>query len=287
MLSENQLKRILEEHTKSKLFCKVDKLGASSHRKTYLTNGNGTRYKIRKCFSETDAQDIERRVLDVSHLDIFPRYFGRHDEWIFFEFLDYREAMRDESDTFWYDLGMKIALLETVESPHLDVSFGMEASPIKLNDFQDYLVRCVELLEKTGYLADGQVTALNQRLESIPKTLRNCYGYLDLLPGNIMADDEQIYFVDEEGLAGTIPGLSLIRPLDIWKSYSPPQGINPIERAELLCGYQAGGADSKYFEEYELLLGITYYVLKSADSVSSSGTTNNSIKQLYSRIKLL
>ena len=116
---------------------------------------------------------------------------------------------------------------------------------------------------------------------------QSCYSYLDLLPGNIMTDNEKIIFVDEEGLAGSFQGMSLIRALDIWKSPSPPQGLTLNEKEELFEGYQKGGSDCEFFEKNELHLGIIYYLIKSSDSVQCSGTTNKSIKQLYSKLRLL
>ncbi|MBU1977160.1 MAG: hypothetical protein KKA62_04395 [Nanoarchaeota archaeon] len=288
MLSKKQLEKILEKSTKSKLFCRVDKLGASSQRKTYVCEEDEVKYKIRRCFSENDAQDIERRILDVCHLDLFPTYLGRYKEWLFFEYLDFPEARRNETEDFWYTLGKITAKLEGVSSSEIDVGFGIETPPIPEIEFGSYLHRCVELLQKSSYMDKNQTAKIQEALDSFLKTEpRTCYGYLDLLPGNIFMDNQKIILVDEEGLARTMQGLSLIRPLDIWKNYSPPQGANCKEREKLLEGYQDGGANREFYETNELHLGLIYYILKSADSIACSGKTNNSVKQLYSRLELL
>ena len=288
MLNVEYLEKIISQTSKEKLSCKVDKLGASSQRKTYSCEYNGVKYKIRKCFSENDAKDIERRILNVSHLSLFPTYFGKYNKWLLFEYLSFPEAKRDESEMFWHNLGYDIAKLETTASDNIDVGFGMEIPPILKKDLNIYLHECVNQLQQSGYLQHNQILKLHESFNYfLNQNPQSCYSYLDLLPGNILTDNEKIIFVDEEGLAGSFQGMSLIRAFDIWRSPSPPQGLTSNEKDQLFKGYQKGGANCEFFEKNELHLGIIYYLIKSSDSVQCSGTTNKSIKQLYSRLELL
>ncbi len=285
MLAASEIIGMINGSKLERLSCKVDPLGASSKRLTFVSEYGGQRYKLRKCFSTEDALGIEKKVNALSHLSITPKYQGRYNEWLCFDYLCLPEAKRDESSDFWNQLGFRIAQIESIPSDEVDISFSLPGKPIQAENFRDYLTKASEEMCCRSYLNTMELRKLSRKLDYISsKEVKFSYGYLDLLPGNVLVDNEKIFIADEEGFAGAIKGLSLIRPIDIWKGQTPELGMGQISKKHFLKGYYLGGGDREFYEENENSLGLIYYLLKSYASIKESGTTKCSLRRLQQLI---
>ncbi len=228
-----------------------------------------------------DAKAIEERVKEIAHLGVSPHYLGRDLEWLCFDYLSLREAQREESPAFWEHLGGSLALLESIPSKKVDIAFTAYRRPIEAKEFSAYIFRAAEEISKKSYLDKKEVQALKNRFAYLlSKGVSHCMGYLDLLPGNVLVDQEKSIIIDEEGFAQTIKGLSLIRPMNIWKGQPPHQELRGNVRESFLKGYALKGGDRAYYEEHEQNLGTVYYTLKAYASIVESGSSHRSVAWL-------
>ncbi|GEM_PF-5348936 len=280
MLTSRELVDLIKRE-KARLICNVDKLGASSERRTFKVTNYGQSFKLRKCISISDAKHLEDRIKSVSSLGVTPEFLGRYREWICFRYLSLPEARRSESNRFWFRLGFNIALLESIESRRIDTSFAQEYDSISIEKFEGLLTKALRRFYSGNYLSKKELQiALGQIKDFFQNKIQGCYGYLDLLPGNVLKDKDKVLLADEEGISRTIAGLSLIRPLDIWRGQTPEKGIEVNSERYFFKGYMAAGGDLSFFKSNRNKLGIIYYTLKSYDSLLHTGKTHRSMRRL-------
>ena len=260
---------------KSKLISN-DPFGASSKRLSYIAKWKGQNYKLRQCFSIQDAEQLISRLAPISNLVCTPKLLSHEEEWLIFEYYNISEVTRNTTRKFWLELGTAIARLESVTSTISDPTFSQE-SETSTNLTQFVLQASSELLQAN--LISKDVHRKVEKATSILPTTY-CYGYLDLLAGNILWNGTDIILADEEGFARTIAGLSLIRPFDIWHQYKPGIGVSQDEKRWLLEGYKHNGGNYKNTMEHEKELRTIYYLLKTHDSISSTGISTESLKRL-------
>lgn len=254
-----------------------DVFGASSKRLSYVTEQDGKKYKLRKCFSAEDAEQIIERLKPIGHYQFVPKLVHSEGRWLIFEFYEIPEASRCETKVFWSSLGTAIAALETTASHIADPRFSQPITAIP--DLGQFITTASHELRLRGSITQEIHDSVLQAVKIIPDSY--CYGYLDILAGNILWDGNQLILADEEGFARTIPGLSLIRPLDIWHQYKPGIGLSRIERNWLLEAYnQKSNSNAQYFINHESQLRTIYYLLKTYDSIVVSGTSSESLMRL-------
>lgn len=219
---------------------------------------------------------IETQLLPLQHLEFAPKLLARHNEWLVLEFYNAPEAKRTNTKEFWWKLGKAIATLETVKAAVADTRFTCESNPV--SNLREFAQEANEYLLERQFISKKTSIIITESLCVVPDTY--CYGYLDLLAGNIIYSGGTLHLADEEGIARTIPGLSLIRPFDIWHQYKPGKGITNSERNWLLDSYNANGGDSKQLITNEKKLRTIYYLLKTYDSIISTGSSTESLKRL-------
>jgi len=268
---------VLLQTAERKKLTSNDPFGASSKRTSLVCEHGGCRYKLRKCFSKEDASRMAARLSQVAHLGFFPGLVGQSDNWLFFEFINIPEAKRDQDVVFWGKVGSMIAELEKVPSPLVDVNFSGECEGEGC--LREYIEKAAVSLADAEWLDWTEVSRLH-RIVADFEPHQYCFGYLDLLAGNLLYNGGPVIIADEEGLAGCIPGISMIRPLDIWHQYKPSRGLHMDECQWMLAGYSKSGGDADLFIKKEKQLRAIYYVLKVYDSVKFSGTTAESLKRL-------
>lgn len=282
MLNMVGIKELIKIGELQKLKCKVDKLGASSNRKTFFLRNSKGDFKLRRCYDKEDANQLDERIRKTLHLNLFPEYFGQEGEWVCFKYLNFPEAKREESLNFWREVGKSIANLESIKSDELDISFGRKYETIKNFNFYEYIEKAIIDLTQKKFLDRSNNFNLINSLEKLlaDKEMKICFGNLDLLAGNTLLNSDKIYFIDEEAIARSVNGISFIRPLDIWKKQSPEIGISQDSKKVMLESYANHNGNLDFFKRNERKLGLLYYTIKAYDSLILDGTTNCSIRRL-------
>ena len=235
------------------------------------------RVKMRKCFSGADAARMSARLSKLNLCPCAPTLLGLHEEWLFMHFFDMPEAVRVNGMEFWEAVGRAVADFERVPAAAFDVNFAGEREAVLPKDMSAFVRAALSELKTHNLAPHSFGTELVSFLDDLPAC---CHGYLDLLAGNVLGSGERIVFADEEGFAGCIPGMSFVRPLDIWHRYIPGIGICHQERAWMLGAYAENGGDLCFFNSFYRQISRLYYLLKTYDSFLATGKSAESLKRL-------
>ena len=217
-MSEKLIQKILNDKPFSS-FLRIKEIkslaghGAISGESFLVIDVKGNKYKLRLCSTTRQAKRIERNVKILPHA--FPKFFGREDNYVLFEWVDgelfYDVLSKPIPDEVYYQVGKLVG--EAHELNDIDTSKSADLF------FESMIKNIREGKQVDESLIDKIVKKYKELKDKLKIDI--VLEINDIHPRNFIIKNRsnpnktKIYFVDEDGFGHKIKGLGLAKPFFI------------------------------------------------------------------------
>lgn len=251
------------------------------------------KYVVRMCESEGRAKSYESISRKLSKYKILPKFIGRNDKNVFYEYLEGRDLKRDEVLKFFEQIGFvcgKINNLDGEKNGDINSNFNKQLIELVSGNYRKFTLD--EMKKKRARRPNERydkrkIRALftqeeGKKLKKINTNLINKTGAttsldaFDVSPANFRLSEGKVYFVDIDAIRTRVKGIGVAKCLFGWVK-------NRKQGQSFLKGYSSALKDDFLTEEYMDLLNLHFLV----QSLHDRAKLGRDYKEQYKKLKML